>query len=356
MPDDNKYIPPHLRGSRNPSNMTPFDRMNYHYTTGTGMFRSRPAATPDLEPGAVRRGGGDIWSRVRDELRNIKQGTATMGRGFADAASEVGRTTGVTQFGQGAIEAGKEVGQTLQRLNLGPQGDKPWLTINAPFAKKEAAAAPGVSTVEKGAPASTYDRGEGAPAGTTRLQQQIQAGTPPAGINQRSTGNRYLDMYYAGTAAQEKFMKGLPEGQAPIQVIHGNRVSWWSPTTEKEYGTKLEAAHGVEHAPEMARLMLKEKGEAMPKEGRYKFYKLEDPKTFKETLVAGDTVTGQQIPSNQLPPDVKAVMAIYPNFMKLNPEEMDQELAKMSAKQRELLIQMVQQAGEEQAKARKGGR
>ena len=219
---------------------------------------------------------------------------------------------------------------------------------------------PVVPTTEKGAPASTYDRGEGAPAGTTRRQQQIQAGAPPAGINQRSTGNRYLDMYYAGTAAQEKFMKGLPEGQAPIQVIRGNRVSWWSPTTEKEYKTKLEAAHGVEHAPEMVRLLQKEKGEADSKEGRFKFYKMVDPNTFQETLVAGDTVTGQQIPSNQLPPDVQAAIELYPRFMGMTPEQQDEVMngLKDNPRQRELLIQMIRQLGEQQAKAKakKGGR
>lgn len=351
MPDD-KYIPylRNPRGPRNPQYRTPIEELDYHYKNKMGVFQNRPSPTPDLEPGAVRRGAGDIWSRVRDELRNIKQGAGIMGRGFGEAASEVGRTTGVTQFGQGAIKAGKEVGQTLQRLNLGPQGDT-WLTINDPFARKkaEAAPSPAVPTTETGAPASTYDRGEGAPTGTTRLQQQIQAGIPPAGMGQRTTGNRYLDMYYAGAAAQQKYLGGLPEGQAPIEVLRGTQRTFFSPTTKKEYGTELEAAFGQAHKPEMARLIAKETAAAKHRPYPYQFEKLTDPKTFEEKIVALDPNTGAQLTGNQIDPDVQAAMEVSSGFERLSEDEQDEKMKNMkNARQRQLLIQIIRQLAQEQ--------
>jgi len=305
MPYEYEYKPPFQRGT---DPLTPMQRLNYHYTNRMGSYAPRPSPTPDIGPGAVRRGAGDIWTRVRTELSNIKQGFTTMGRGFAEAGRDVGRTTGITQFGQGAIEAGRDVGQALQRLNLGPQGPTRF-TLNDPNARPDrpgpgtAAAspapnAPTVETVERGAPRSTYDRGEGAPTGATRTQAAAATGTapPPVGTNVPAR-NRYLQMYYAGADAQDKFLSGLPTGRAPIEAIRGTKRSYWSPTTEKEYGTKLEAAFGVEHKEVAAKAGAKSKQQFELTKERIKaqkpaeIHRVTDPETLKEELKIFDPNT-----------------------------------------------------------------
>jgi hypothetical protein len=377
MPDNDIYRR-NPRGPHNPDLRTPFEKLNEHYKAGPGLnrnlrtttrdteakttvrdpkamttargltpdyvqglgvgggpnaFRANPAA-PDLMPGAVRRGSGDIWSRIREELRNIKQGFGTMGRGFA--------------------AAGSEVGQELQRLNLGPQGDKPWLTINDPFTREKsgvalaASHAPVVPTTEKGAPASTYDRGEGAPAGTTRLQQMVGAGAPASSMRQIPGRNKYLDMYYAGAAAQQKFLRGLPDEQAPVEVIRGTERTFFSPTTKKEYGTPIEAAHGVEHAPEMVRQIEREAAEAKQQRFPFKAFKVTDPTTFEEKIKVVDPNTGKVLDDTSIDPDLQAVQARYPSFMQMSPEQQEQEMANMTTRQRKMLIQIIRQLAEEQ--------
>jgi hypothetical protein len=149
---------------------------------------------------------------------------------------------------------------------------------------------PLVPTAEAGAPASTYDRGEGAPTGATRGQ----AATP--------TGNRYWDIYAAGADAREKFVEGLPADRRPIETIRGTERTYWSPRTKQgKYGTALEAAFGVRHKQEAATAaanakqrteLLKERIKARKP---FEVHRVIDPDTGKETLRVFDQNTGKFI-------------------------------------------------------------
>lgn len=333
MPDDKKYIPPYLQRSRNPQYRTPIEELDYHYKNKMGVFQTRPSPTPALDtkvqiparglsPGFIQRQGvanpnlmprgGDIWTRIRDELRNLKGGQDAW---------------------------------TLQRINRGPQDVAPGSALSGPFVRKPPVA-PVVPTTEKGPPASTYDRGEGAPTGTTRRQEQITAGIPPGGIQQQSTGNRYLDMYYAGTAAQNKYLAGLPEGRAPIEVLRGTKQSFWSPATEKEYKTKLEAAFGVAHEPEMARLTAKEIAAAKQRPYPYEFVKTTNP-DWTETVNVGDPNTGQlfgpQAQGAAGNTELQAAQAMLPIFKKMERKQKQAIMSHMSKAQREYLIQLAEE-------------
>jgi hypothetical protein len=353
MPYEHEYQPPFRKRGGDP--LTPMQRLNHHYTTRTGSYQLPANPVPDTGPGAVRRGAGDIWTRVKQELQSIKQGIASPQRPtypHEEAAGVPARTTPAAE----AFKAGQRaVPKIVNKVGEIIKQDRPSypheirnqkMGIGPPAARRTAV----VPAAEAGAPASTYDRGEGAPTGTTRLQSAAATGTaPPA---KRSTGNRYLDMYYADPTVQKRYLQGLPVGQAPIETIRGTKRQHWSPTTEKEYGTALEAAFGVEHKEEMAKATARSEQQFELAKERIKARKPIqfkeagiDPETQEVKFKALDPNTGKEVANDA---DVNAVKQRLNSFLALSPEAQEAELAKMPDRQRILLIQLIRQLGEQQ--------
>lgn len=353
MPYENEYQPPFRRG-RDP--LTPIQRLNQNYINRTGSYQLPPSnPVPDTQPGAVRRGGRDIWTRVKQELHNIRQGIVNAPRPTYPHEEAAGVAPYQTPFvkkvgeilksprppypheirdAQIAAESGKPTRQPA-RSSIVPAAEAAAYTMPLKPAHR-----PGVPTVETGAPASTYDRGEGAPTGTTRAASAI------------STGNRYLDMYYAGAKAQNKYLGKLPPGQAPIETIRGTKRAYWSPTTGREHATALEAAYGVDHKEEAAKAAARSKQQHELAKERIKARKpIEfkeagiDPETQAVIYDAYDPNTGKKVTDDA---DVDAIKQKFNSFIALSPEQQDAELAKMPSKQRLLLIQMIRQLGEQQ--------
>jgi hypothetical protein len=323
---------------------TPMDKLNENYINRTGSFTPHPAAAapsaPDLAPGAVRRGQGGIWEKIRE---GIGQMLTPMHEQPGSPASQIapgplragtpgfeGTWKGPTigdALGHPAGQAVGSMGAAGRLLSPGPTDtqNKFWQAmnrgptvgdfmgtptpLNQPAPAQAAAASSAQQTMNPrdlhaqryGPPSKTPAPSQnpaGAPTGNTALSGQ----PPPAQAAQTPAQNRYMEMYNAGTAAQEKFFNSIPAANQPIETIRGVPGSasgkadpnakmqrgFWSPVHQNpnnpatgEYGTKLEAAMGKSHGEEMGlkieadknktelektRMITEAKGEAKPAE------------------------------------------------------------------------------------------
>jgi hypothetical protein len=115
--------------------------------------------------------------------------------------------------------------------------------------------------------------------------------------NKYNTGNRYLDMAYAGSDELQKYVQGMPESDRPVDLIRGTQRSFYDPRSQREYGTMAEAAYGVSR-PEMmeqyaidAPMQSKERMAIMEMMGRgekgqeFTYQKMSDPATGQDYLI-----------------------------------------------------------------------
>lgn len=302
---------------------------------------------------------GNIWETVRDQLRGLRQETGIDPQYLQQPLTEspmqspMRRHTDPRAFGP-AISTTKGDWPKFVRTPETTVGTRDWHGMRPPGLMQPpprltAAHSPTAPTQETGAPRSTYARAEGAPYGAD-LSAQRAPSAQRASLTQRpsaprSRTNRYLDMYYAGQPTQQKFLKGLPEGQAPIETIRGTKRAYWSPTTTREYATPLEAAFGTTHKEQVERAA----GEAktaleMAKARKRPETKLIAVERGDGSQVVYDSAKGRFMApddKSRINPDFRAVEQLLPEFTKRSPEEQDEMFKKMPARQREILLQII---------------
>lgn len=201
----------------------------------------------------------DRWTQMREALKNMKQGVPANQalpagqepfKPFVERAMEFDYGTPLRQAAQATGQYIKATGQyiTEDRRPLYPNemrdiSSKLYPTI--PDQLRETRSA--FRAITPNQLAQTHLPFETAPVlgpepAVNTPQRQPSLTTPTA---KQNTGSRYLEMYYAGKPAQDKFISQLPVEQQPVQTIRGRTPTFGFVPTGAETSTTRTTQTGV---------------------------------------------------------------------------------------------------------------